>query len=131
MKRYVYPAIFEKEEQAYNISFPDFPECYTCGDNLSDAIKMAEDALAMTLVYYEDIQKKVPEPCEMKEIETNSASFATLISVDTYEYRKVTMNRAVKKTLSIPEWLNNEAVRMNVNFSQVLQEALKEKLGLV
>lgn len=131
MAKYVYPAIFEKEDQAYNVTFPDFPECYTSGENLNDAIRMAEDALNMTVVYYEDTKKNIPHSSDIKAIRTTDNSIATLIAIDTFEYRKATMNKAIKKTLTIPEWLNNEAIERNINFSQVLQEALKEKLGLL
>jgi hypothetical protein len=89
---------------------------------------MAEDVLAFTLYSLEKNHLPIPEPSESFPIDDNS--FINLIACDTIEYQKMNNNKAVKKTLSIPEWLNEKATEANINFSQVLQEALKEKLGV-
>ena len=130
MAKYIYPAIFTKEEDGYSISFPDLPAVNTCGDNLQDALSMAEDALATMLTYYEDEKQEISSPSDMGCFSVQSTSFPTLISCDTDRYRRLLRNKAVRKTLSVPEWLNEAALAEGLNFSQVLQEALKEKLGI-
>lgn len=130
MARYAYPAIFTPENNGcYSVDFPDIDGCYTCGDNLSDAIYMAEDALALMLYHYE--VEDLPLPVISGEYELKDGEFINYIRCDTLEYQKMNNNKSVKKTLTIPEWLNERAERANVNFSGILQEALKEKLGLL
>jgi predicted RNase H-like HicB family nuclease len=130
MARYVYPAVFTAEEDGYSINFPDLESCYTCGDNLADGIVMAEDVLALTLYHYEKEGKSIPTPSEPKDLELNENEFVNLIVADTIVYQKRYNTKAVKKTLTIPEWLNEMASKANINFSQLLQEALTEKLNV-
>lgn len=131
MAKYVYPAIFTPEEEGkYSVFFPDLEGCYTCGDNLQDAIAMAEDVLAFYLYDEETAQNKIPEASNLSEIEKNDEEFVNYIACDTIEYAKMHNNRAIKKTLTIPEWLNEAATRAGVNYSQVLQEALMTKLNI-
>lgn len=130
MAKYVYPAIFTPEDGSYSVTFPDLEGCYTCGDTLEDAMYMANDVLAFTLYGYEKAGRTVPEPSSCKDLTTSGEEFASLVMCDTLEYQKMNNNKAVKKTLSIPEWLNEAATEANINFSQVLQNALKEQLNL-
>ncbi len=130
MNKYIYPAIFTKEENGYSVLFPDIDSCYTCGDSLEDAMEMAEDALSLVLYQYETDGKDIPNPSDCHALETDEQSFVSLIKCDTLEYRKRFSNKAVKKTLTIPEWMNDEATRLGINFSQLLQEALMQKLKL-
>ena len=131
MAKYVYPAIFTKEENGlYSVDFPDIKGCVTCGDDLADALYMAQDVLAFTLYDYERDKKKVPVPSDPDSIEVPSGSFVNSVLCDTLEYQKRNNNKAVKKTLSIPEWLNELAINAGVNFSQVLQDALKSQLNV-
>ena len=129
--KYVYPAIFTKEEGgAYSVLFSDLEGCYTCGDTLEDAIEMAEDVLAFTLYRCERDGRPIPAPSDRDAISCGDREFVNHIVCDTLEYRKRNNSRAVKKTLSIPQWLNEEAMARGVNFSQVLQDGLKAQLGL-
>lgn len=130
MARYAFPAIFTKEEKGYSISFPDLDGCFTCGDDLADGIFMAEDALALFLYDMEETGVAIPSPTAADAVAVGSGSFVVPIACDTMVYRKRNNTRAVKKTLSIPEWLNEIALEQNVNFSQVLQDALMEKCGV-
>lgn len=131
MAKYAYPAIFTPEESGgYSIFFPDLENCYTCGDNLEDGLEMAEDALALVLYGYEKDAKPIPPPSDISELTLNCGEFANYIFCDTLQYRKMYNNKAVKKTLTIPEWLNESASAVGLNFSQVLQEALIEKLNI-
>lgn len=130
MFNYVYPAIFTPEEDGgYSVLFPDLEGCFTCGDNLADALFMAEDALALVLYGYEHDSRIIPTPSKASDITLSDGEFVNYVSCNTLEYRKRFNNKAVKKTLSIPEWLNETAMSMNINFSQVLQEALMQKIG--
>ncbi len=131
MAKYVYPAVFTPEDGGYSVVFRDLEGCYTCGDNLADAIMMAEDVLALTLWDYEQDKKEIPVPTDMRSIDLKNDEFVNQIYADTEEYAKRVNTRSVKKTLSIPEWLNTRAEEAGMNFSKVLQEALKEKLGVV
>lgn len=129
---YVFPAVFTAlEDGKYEVVFPDLEGCYTFGDDLNDAIKMAEDVLALTLYDYETDKMSIPEPSDRKAIDLNADQFVNYIAADTLEYRKRFNNKAVKKTLTIPEWMNEAATEAGINFSQILQEALAQKLNLV
>lgn len=129
MAKYVYPAVFTPEQGgSYSVLFPDLDGCYTCGDNLQDAIMMAEDVLAFYLYDQERAGKDIPVSSKAEQVKLQEGEFVNYIACDTIEYAKMHNNRAVKKTLTIPEWLNEEATAMGVNFSQVLQEALINRL---
>ena len=129
MSRYVYLAILEPEDGLYNVSFPDLPDCYTCGDDLADALHMAEDVLGGYLSRLEEKGESAPSP-GTNEVIVPSGATTSLILADTEEYRRLHSNRAVKKTLTIPSWLNEAAEARCINFSQVLQEALRSTLGI-
>lgn len=129
--KYVYPAVFTKEKNGnYSINFPDIESCYTCGEDLADGLKMAQDVLAFTLYDYEKERRMIPAASDLKMIEVAEDEFVNYITCDTVEYRKRHNNRAVKKTLTIPQWLNEEASARGVNFSAVLQDALRDYLGI-
>ncbi|MDE6640634.1 MAG: type II toxin-antitoxin system HicB family antitoxin [Acetatifactor sp.] len=129
MKKIFYPAFFHKaEEGGFWVSFPDIPECLTQGDDMTQAYEMAVDALGLALVCREKEQQPFPAASDPTEITPEPDSFLVVIEFDMLAYKKRTSSRAVKKTLSIPEWLNEAAMSMNLNFSQVLQEALMSKI---
>ena len=132
MAKYIYPAIFTPEENGkFSILFPDIDGCYTCGDDLADGIEMAEDALALMLTHLEDEKREIPPPSAINSLIVENDAFVTYISCDTTIYRRLMNNTAVKKTLSIPSWLNDSAVAAGLNFSQVLQDALKQQLHII
>lgn len=127
--KYVYPSIFTPlASNEYDVRIPDLPGCITCGKNLADAIEMAEDAMAMWLCDAEDNQEIIPVPSE--KLTADHPQFINFVVADTEEYRRENDNRAVKKTLSIPSWLNAKAEKAGVNFSQILQDALKNHLDI-
>jgi len=129
--KYIFPAVFTPDDSGYSVEFPDIPGCFTCGDSLEDSLSMAKDALSLILVEFEDKKKNIPEPSPIKSLTLEGNSFASLISADTTVYRQTLSNAAVKKTLSIPQWLNQAAIASGLNFSQVLQDALKQKLNMI
>lgn len=131
MAKYVYPAVFVPEEEGgYSIYFPDLDNCFTQSETLEDGIKMANDALCLTLYDMEESNQVIPKASGIRDIRTNGDEFTTLIFCDTIEYRKFFNSKAVKKTLTIPAWLNSMAEREEINFSAVLQKALKSELNL-
>ena len=130
MAKYAYPAVFTQEENGqYSVVFRDLEGCYTCGDNIEHAIEMAEDALALVLYGYEVEGKEIPKPSQRQAIKLSQGEFINDIRCDTLEYRKMYNNKSVRKNVTLPEWLNEEAEALKINFSQVLQEALLQKLG--
>ena len=130
MAKYCFAAVFTPEETGYSVDFPDLEGCYTCGDDLQDALYMAQDVLNYTLCDLENEGKAVPAPTPSALISLQDGEFTTYVLADTAAYRRAHDNRAVKKTLTIPQWLNAAAEAANVNFSQTLQEALTAKLGI-
>jgi predicted RNase H-like HicB family nuclease len=130
MNRLFYPALFHKaEEGGYWISFPNFPECLTQGETMYEAYNMAVDALGLCLTDMEREHIAFPEPSDVSSISIEDEATIVIIEFDMLAYKKRTNSKAVKKTLTIPEWLNEEAIASGINFSQVLQEALMVKLG--
>ena len=130
MPKVLYPAIFTKEGRGYTVCFPDMSICTTQGDSIVDAYEMAADCLALCIYDMEAEKKPVPVPTDIRNIKAKGDdSFVTYVMVDTTVYRRKYGSRSVKKTLTIPEWLNEIAEEQGVNYSQILQGALKEKLG--
>lgn len=129
MAQYVYPAVFHPlDDGGFFISFPDLPGCMTEGNDIAEALFMAQDALEMWLAGAEDHKDPIPAPSAPPEVQ--SPEFVNLIMADTTAWRKKYDSKAVKKTLSIPNWLNTKAEEAGVNFSQILQDALKERLHI-
>ncbi len=128
----IYPACFYPcEEGGFTVIFPDLPGCVTEGDTLSEAVDMAIDAASGWLL--DSVENGVtPKASNIKNIvpDEYENGFVSLISVDLGEYSKKFGNKAVKKTLTIPAWLNTLAEKENVNFSQILQNALADHLGI-
>lgn len=135
-----YPACFIKEENGYSVVFPDLNYLATCGETLDEAITMAVDCLAGYLYHLQNDGETFPpaspinklNPADIAaELEVSSdEAFINIITVDVTEYAKVHFEKSVKKTLTIPAWLNSAALEQNINFSQVLQDALKAQLHL-
>lgn len=130
MNKLFYPAVFHAaEEGGYWVTFPDFPACMTQGDTMAEAYKMAVDALGLELSELIENKEQLPEPSEPTKIEVTDGVIV-VVEFDYIAYLKSTSNKAVKKTLTIPEWLNEAAEQANINFSQILQKALKEQLNI-
>ena len=128
--RLFYPAIFHSaEEGGFWISFPDFPECMTQGDDMAEAYRMAEDALGLAIEDRLSERAELPEPTPFSSLDVRGGEYLIVISFDMQLYNRLHNSKAVKKTLSIPEWLNEESMAMGINFSQTLQEALLNKLS--
>lgn len=128
--KYAYPAIFTPDNTGYSIRFPDVEGCYTSADTLVEGLEMASDALCLMLYDMEENGEAIPAASSVKDVEAQEREIVTLVACDTVEYRKFHENRAVKKTLTIPAWLNTMAERAGVNFSMTLQTALKQELNI-
>lgn len=123
----VFPAIFTFDGKYYNVDFIDLKGCSTFGDSIQNAYLMAQDAMGL----YLDELTNFPQPTlDISKISLQKNQLISFVSIDMDEYRKKFNNKSIKKTLTIPEWLNYLSEKNNINFSQVLQEALKEKLGI-
>lgn len=131
MNKLFYPAVFHcAEEGGFWLTFPDIPECMTQGEDMTQAYEMAAEALGLALTSRETEGEEIPQASRPDQIEMDDG-FVVVIEFDMQEYKRKHNSKAVKKTLSIPEWMNEEAIKMGLNFSQVLQEALMVKLGIL
>ena len=130
MKNLFYPAFFHKEN-GYWVSFPDIPGCFTQGDNMEDAYNMSLEAIGLHLSVLEEDGKPIPIPQDPSTLEVPQDAVLVIVRFDMAAYLKSQEKKAVKKTLSIPSWLNDKATQAGINFSQVLQEALMQKLNLI
>ncbi len=139
-----YPACFIKEKNGYSVIFPDLGTA-TCGPTLEDATYMAVDCLAGYLYTLQREKQAAPVPSPLDQVDPAAVlaeladedgetavyeTFVNVITVDVEEYAKRHFEKSVKKTLSIPAWLNEAALQEHLNFSQILQDALKERLGV-
>jgi predicted RNase H-like HicB family nuclease len=121
-----YPAIFHEEESGgYWIKFPEFGGA-TEGENLDEAMQMAKEFLSSILAYYIEEGKALPSPSDIKEMKIDNG-FATLIQVDPSPY--IRGNKTIRKNVSVPEWLAERAKQAKINVSEVLTEALLEKIS--
>ena len=125
----VYPIVLTKGEKYVVVFIPDF-NINTQGENFAEAIEMARDAIGITGIDMEDDGECLPTPSDMAEIKT-SEGVVTLVDVDFSDYRRKNEIRTVKKNCTLPSWLNYEAEKANINFSAVLQNALKKELNIV
>lgn len=126
---YIFPAVLDFAEDGISIEFPDLPGCLPCADTVENAVTNANEALMLHLFGMEEDGEDIPEPTPINKIRTEARQSILLVSVFMPPLREKMRKRFVKKTLSIPSWLNAEAEHRGVNFSQVLQSALMEKLG--
>ncbi len=133
-----YPAVFYKyEEGNYSVALPDFGVA-TCGINLEEATRMVIDCLAGEIKWCKENGIEIPKPTlELKLIEIEEKSednnyvecTKQIISVDADDYAKKYFDKSVKKNVTIPKWLNEQAIEMNINFSKVLQRALLDEIN--
>lgn len=129
--KYIYPAVFDPcEEGGYCVTFPDLPGCITEGDTLEEAYEMAKEALSLHLWGLEDDGDPIPKPSSPADVVVPDGAFTSLIEVWMVPIRDKMANKAVNKMLTLPRWLNDLAEEKQINFSHVLQNALKEYLGI-
>ncbi len=124
----VYPAVIHLEDGMFWVEFPDLPGCQSTSDTLEGIISNASEALGLYLAELINDGNPFPAPSDIKEMPQGDNSFASYVPCDVSKY--INKNKSVKKTLTIPQWLNEEAEKANINFSSVLQTALIEKLNV-
>ena len=125
---YVYPAVFSYAEDGISISFPDLPGCYSCGWTDEEALRMAKDALGGFLWCMENDGDDIPEPTMLNNLTVESNERLVLIEVYMPLIRNAVDSKSVKKTLTIPAWMDEAAKAQNINFSQLLQKSIMEVL---
>ncbi|MCL2201454.1 MAG: type II toxin-antitoxin system HicB family antitoxin [Oscillospiraceae bacterium] len=123
-----YPIIITKGKKYLIVSIPDC-EIDTQGETIVDAIDMARDAISLWCVGQQDAGRPLPPPSEITALKHNKDDILSLVDVDIDSYRRKLDNRTVRKNLTVPSWLCEQAEEVGINFSGVLQEALKQKLG--
>lgn len=130
MSKIFYPAVFHEDDNSYWVEFPDLEGCFTNGSTIEEAFLNASEALGLYLDLDDDsYERTINKPSQIKDvINNNPGLLVMLVEYDSLEYARKYKTKAVKKTLSIPEWLNDLACKDNVNFSKVLQDALIDKL---
>ena len=126
--REAYPIILTRGQKYVVVSIPDF-DINTQGEDFADAMEMARDAIGLMGIDMQDDGKELPTPTPITEL-TVENGVVTLVDIDFDVYRRKNELRAVKKNCTIPSWLNYEAEKANINFSQVLQNALMEQLKI-
>ena len=125
MAEYVYPALFHSNEDgSFTITYPDLPGCISEGKSLGNAMYMAQSALTQGIEYLTDKKQSIPLASNLESIKTTQDEFVNLIRVEIKE------NRAVKRTVSIPKWMDDKVIETGLSLSRVLQDALKEKLNV-
>jgi predicted RNase H-like HicB family nuclease len=131
MKYYFY-AVLQKEEAYYNVSFPDLAGVHTFGKGIAEAVEMASDALGGHLIVMEDDNDNIPEASDFETLakSLNDNEQLQLVTVETNVIRAKEDNRVVSKTVTLPNYLVELGKSKNVNFSQTLQRALREELGI-
>ena len=125
MAEYVYPALFHSnaDDGSYTITYPDFPGCISEGKSLENALYMAQDALRVWIGYVLDEGETLPVPTPMRQIEPSPDEFVNMVRAVVQD------NRAVRRTVSIPKWMDDRVSAAGISLSKVLQDALKARLS--
>lgn len=125
MAEYVYPAVFHaNDDGSYTITYPDIPGCISEGKSLENALYMAQDALTQWMEYLADSKEAAPTASRVQDVRIGQGEFVNLVRADVKD------NRAVRRTVSIPKWMDEQVASAGISLSRVLQDALKERLGV-
>lgn len=127
---FYYPAVFQKEETGYSVWVPDIEGCVSQGETFSEAMEYIEEAIGLCVEIMLERNTVPPEASEPEDIQLEAKQTLAIIRFDFDEYQKKHGTKSVKKTLTVPAWLNTLSERNNINFSQVLQNALMHELRL-
>lgn len=118
---FCYPAVFHRENDEYWVEFPDLEGCHTFGNSVNETLQNAQEALSGHLLTMLEAGDDLPAPRDLSAIAAPDDGFTSYVTCNVDPYKDT---RAVKKTLTIPAWLNDRAIARGINFSQALQEAL-------
>lgn len=125
----VYPVVFTKLSDGYAAYVPDF-EIDTQGNDLAQAISMARDAIGLMGIDMQDDKKTLPEPSPVELVKVNSGEVVSLVDIDFIAYRRAHERRTIRRSVTIPSWLNDEAARAGINVSALTVAALKQELHI-
>ena len=122
---HVYPALFHlnQDDGSYTITYPDLPGCISEGDSLGNAMFMAQNALKQWIEYNNDEKLSLAPPSRHDEVKCGEGEFVNLVRVEIKD------NLTVKRTVSVPKWMDEQAQKAKLNLSKILQEALTDKLA--
>lgn len=127
---YHYPAVLQKEEIGYSVRIADISGCNSYGETISEALEMIKEALGLCLEVAMERGEVIPEPSKPEDIALDAGQFVAIVDFNWLEYQKKYCSKAVKKTLTIPMYLNELAEKEHINFSSVLREALERRLNI-
>lgn len=127
---YIYPAIFNYADDGISIEFPDLPGCLPCAFSTIEAVHNAREAMGLHLYSMEEDGDHIPEPSDILDIKHEANQAVVLIDVFMPRVRDSINNKAINKTVTLPQWLVSAGREADINFSQTLQDALMEKLGI-
>ena len=128
--KYTYPAVFTEEEDGILVDFPDLPNCYTDGATIEEAFENAEDALALALWQIEETPQEIPTPSTPAAHIVPHRAFVALVRADTLPVRQMNDTRTVRKNVTLPGWMDTLAREHNINFSKLLQAAIRRECGI-
>ncbi|MDR3231269.1 MAG: type II toxin-antitoxin system HicB family antitoxin [Synergistaceae bacterium] len=120
---YIYPAVFHtNDDGSYTVTYPDLPGCVSEGKSLGDALGMAQSALTQWVEYLQDKKQDLPGASTVKNVVTEDNEFVSFIRAEVKD------GRAVRRTVSIPKWMDDRVAESGLSLSRVLQDALNERL---
>jgi predicted RNase H-like HicB family nuclease len=127
---YIYPAVFTYEDDGITVEFPKLDGAITSGKDEEEAIYMAKDCLELHLYGMEEDGEKIPESLKIRDIKLEENQSIVMVRVNMKPVRDEMQNKAIKKTLTIPKWLNDAAVKQHINFSALLKSVLMDELEI-
>ena len=130
LEKTYYPVIFHIEEKGYSTIVPDLNGCFSQGDNMTEAVAMTQEAIGLMLEEYLEKSVALPKPSNIESIKKDKNDFIVMVEFDPVKYLEQNSNKAVNKTLTIPNWLNIIAEKNKINFSQILQKAIRQELKI-
>ncbi len=130
--QYAFPAFFYfDDDDGISIEFPDLPGCLPCAHSQEEAFRNAKEALGLHLYGMERDNDLIPEPTPVAQLTPDEGGVVVLVEVFMPSVRERINNRSVNRTVTLPAWLNAAALEKNINFSQLLQDALKQQLHIL
>ena len=128
--KYVYPALFVVEEDGIIVTFPDLDDTFTDGATMQEAFENAEDVLNLMLWTREEEKEEIPPPSLPEQITVPQGATLAMIKADTLTYRKIHDTKTIRRSITIPSWLDTLARERNINFSQLMQNAIRRECGI-
>lgn len=128
--KYVYPALFVKEDENIIVTFPDLEDTFTDGATMQEAFENAEDVLNLMLWNREEEKDDIPMPSSPEQITVPQEATLAMIKADTLAYRKLHDQKTIRRSITLPSRLDTIAREHNINFSQLMQNAIRRECGI-